>query len=141
MLRLLCTLPMLAGGTVLAADWDHDANIDGAVVELVSTYRLGGLAAMERLVDGCYALMAQKPDADERLKQLEYCATMDFAAYRLDHIDTPDTQHTAESFFAIDQLVGRMGRLSEFITDPNVGNQVVRAWARSSADALERIGY
>lgn len=130
-----------ATAPVCAADWDHDANIDAAVLELVTTYRLGGMAGLERLVAGCYGLVDEPGDPDDRLKQFEYCAGMDFAALRLARLEGPGTTPVAGGYFAMESLMERVGRLSIFLDDPNVGNQVVRAWSRAAEDALQRQGY
>lgn len=130
-----------AAGPVCAADWDHDANIDAAVLELVTTYRLGGMVGLERLVAGCYALVDVPDDPDDRLKQFEYCAGMDFAALRLARLEGSGATPVSGGYFAMESLMGRVGRLSTFLDDPNVGNQVVRAWSRAVEDALQRQGY
>lgn len=125
----------------VAADWDHDANIDAAVLEVVSTYRLGGMAGLERLVEGCYGLVDTHEDPDDRLRQFEYCAGMDFAALRLARSEGPGPTPVSGGYFAMESLIGRIGRLATFLSDPNVGNQVIRAWSRAADEALEREGY
>lgn len=130
-----------APAPAFAADWDHDANIDAAVLELVSTYRLGGMVGLERLVAGCYGLVDEPRDTDDRLRQFEYCAGMDLAALRLARLEGPGTTPVSGGYFAMESLMGRVGRLSTFLDDPNVGNQVIRAWSRAVADALQRQGY
>jgi hypothetical protein len=123
-----------------AADWDHDANIDAAVLELVTTYRLSGLPGVERLVSGCYGLVDEPVDPDERLRQFEYCAGMDFAALRLARLEAPGATPVSGGYFGMEALIGRVGRLSMFLDDPNVGNQVIRAWSRAADEALQRHG-
>ena len=121
-----------------AADWDHDANIDAAVVDIVSTWKLGGSTGMEKLVGGCYESIPSAQEPDDRLRRLEYCAGMDLAAVRLTR-----AVGSGESagYFSADQVLDRVGRLAAFISDPGVGNQIVRAWSRASAEALERQGF
>ncbi len=131
----------LAAAPTDAADWDHDANIDAAVLEVVSTYRLGGMAGLERLVEGCYGLVDAHDDPDDRLRQLEYCAGMDFAALRLARLDASGVTPVTGGYFTIESLIGRVGGLTRFLADPNVGNQVIRAWSRAAEDALQSQGY
>jgi hypothetical protein len=127
---------------VAAADWDHDANIEAAVLEAAATYRLAGLAGLERLVEACYDQLDEKPDVDERLRQFEYCAGMDFAALQLDRDSTAsDAPDPAGNYFSMERLMGRVGRLASFIDDANVGNQVIRAWAQTVSAVLERHGH
>lgn len=133
-------LGALLSSGVQAADWDHDANIAAGVHELVATYRLAGGDGMARLVGGCYDLIAERPDHDERLRQLEYCAGMDFAAVRIAATDDKVGRGEAD-FFGVPQVVARVGRLQQFLTDPNVGNQVIRAWSIASGEALSREGF
>lgn len=135
----LCLGAFVSSGAQ-AADWDHDANIAAGVHELVSTYRLAGGDGMVRLVGGCYDLIADRPDHDERLRQLEYCAGMDFAAVRIAAVDDKVGRGEAD-FFGVPQVVARVGRLQQFLTDPNVGNQVIRAWSAASGEALNREGF
>lgn len=123
-----------AGSPADAADWDHDANIDSAVVELVKAYGDAGMTGVERLVEDCYRQVDAEEDADDRLRQFEYCAGMDLAAVRLDRREAAGSG----SYFGMDAVVGRVGRLSTFLDDPNVGNQVIRAWSRSADEALAR---
>lgn len=124
-----------------AADWDHDANIDAAVLEMVTTYRLGGMTGLERLVVGCYGLVDTHGDPDDRLRQLEYCAGMDFAALRLARLDGSDTTSPTGGYFEMESIIGRVGRLAHFLDDANVWTQVLLAWSLAADEALERRGY
>lgn len=133
---LACT-----AGPVAAADWDHDANIDAAVVEVVATYRLSGALGMERLVAGCYELVSQQTDVDARLKQLEYCAGMDVAGYHLDRLETVIASDGPADFFRRDPLVARLGQVSDYVNDAVVTQQIIQAWSRSAAEALARKGF
>lgn len=123
-----------------AADWDHDANIDAAVLELLTTYRAGGMDGLARRVDDCYRRIDGGGDADDRLRRFEYCAGMDLAAVRLDRREAPAATPVSGGYFGMESLAGRVGRLSEFLADPNVGNQVIRAWSRAADEALARHG-
>ncbi len=70
--------------------WDHDANIEAAVGVLVSAYRQDGMAGLEKLVSGCYGYVDDAGDTDAQLRQFETCATMDFAAWRVDRLRQVD---------------------------------------------------
>jgi hypothetical protein len=65
---------------------------------------------------------------------------MDFAAYVLDRGKVGAEGRVATAYFAAERIMGRMGRLSVFVTAPGVENQVLRAWSRAAIDALERAG-
>jgi len=99
------------------------------------------MAGLERLVSGCYGLVDDRSDPDERLRQFEYCAGLDFAAVRLARLEAPGVMPASGGYFGLESLIGRVGRLSTFLDDPNVGNQVIRAWSRAADEALERQGY
>lgn len=129
---------LLAAGIAGAADWDHDANIEAAVVSTVSVYRASGSEGMERAVAGCYRDIDADAAFDDRLRAFEYCAGMDFSAFRLDR---RGGDASARAYFAPEEVVARVGQLRQFLTDPNVGNQVARAWSRASVEALGRNGY
>ncbi len=129
---------VLASPPVAAADWDHDANIDSGVARAVAAFRKDGSGGMERSVTDCYEAIDLSAEFDERLRRFEFCACMDFAGFRLDR---RDGEAGARAFFTAEQVLSRVGRVIEFIGDPNVGNQVVRAWSRASVQALGRNGY
>ena len=123
-----------------AEDWDHDANIEAAVGVLVSAYRQDGMAGLEQLVSGCYEYVDDAGDTDAQLRQLETCATMDFAAWRVDRVKAPAEGREPTAYFSAERVVTRMERLSTFVTAPGVEDQVLRAWAKAAAEALERAG-
>lgn len=122
-----------------AADWDHDANIDAAIDGFAAAFRSGGMAQVEQLVDGCYREVEAVDDADERLERLETCASMDFAAFRVDRFAPADSRSQTD-YFAQSQIMQRMAVLGDFVHDPNVENQILRAWSRAAAVALDRQG-
>jgi hypothetical protein len=123
-----------------AEDWDHDANIESAVGVVVSAYRQDGMAAIEQLVARCYGIIERAGDSDAQLRQLETCASMDFAAWRVDRAKAPAEGRDFTPYFSAELLMGRMERLSSFVTAPGVEDQVLRAWAKAVADALEKSG-
>jgi hypothetical protein len=135
---LVAALAMCA--VARGADWDHDANIERAVGEAVASYRQGGMAGMEKLVAACYASIDEPDDKDEQLLRLESCASMDFAAYRIDRSLARSEGRAITAFFSAELIMARMDRLSGFLPAPGVENEVVRAWSRAATEALERAG-
>lgn len=141
LLVLVVAMPAMAASMLVqGADWDHDANIESAVSELVTAYRQDGMAGIEKLVASCYAVMDTAEEADAQLRQLETCASMDFAAYRVDRSRAATEGRAITAYFSAELIMGRMGRLSKFLETPTVENQVLRAWSRAATDALERAG-
>jgi hypothetical protein len=135
-----CFLIAMSVADAFAEDWDHDANIEAAVGVLVSAYRQDGMAGLEKLVSGCYGYVDDAGDTDAQLRQLETCATMDFAAWRVDRVKAPAEGREPTAYFSAERVVTRMERLSTFVTAPGVEDQVLRAWAKAAAEALERSG-
>ena len=121
-----------------AADWDHDANIDAAVGEAVSTHRVEGAAGMERVVGACYQGVDAPGESDARLQRLEYCAGMDFAAIRLE--GTTADGAPDDAFFHPRQVMRRAGRIMGFVNDPVVVNQILRAWSATAFERLDQLG-
>lgn len=135
---MLGALLGLAASGAAAVDWDHDANIRAAVDEVVASYRLGGSAAMQKVVGSCYGRVVDDTEGEGGLRRLEYCAGMDFAAFRL---DAREARRAAEAYFAVDKVVVRVARLSDFVSDPNARDRIIRAWSRASAAALDEHGF
>ena len=131
---------MATAGSACGADWDHDANIESAVGELVAAYRQDGMAGIERLVADCYGAIDGAGDRDEQLRKLESCASMDFAAYRVDRSQAKSEGRAETAYFSAELIMARMDRLSGFLAAPAVENQVLRAWSRAAVEALERAG-
>lgn len=136
----LAVTAMAASPATRGADWDHDANIESAVRELVTAYRQDGMPGIEKLVADCYAGIDAAEQGDEQLRKLESCAGMDFAAYRVDRSAAATEGRAITAYFSAELIMGRMGRLSRFLETPTVENQVLRAWSRAATDALERAG-
>lgn len=131
---------MVLASPTFAADWDHDANIETAVITLLAAYRTDGMPGVERLVSGCYEAGDRIAEPDDRLQRLEQCAGMDFAAYRVDRSRTGGAEAVPAAYFTAERIMGRLERLSAFLQAPGVQNQVLRAWSRAATDALERAG-
>jgi len=123
-----------------AADWDHDANVAAAVVDLVAAYRQDGMAGAELLVANCYEGIDGAGDKDNQLQRLETCAGIDFAAWRIDQAKAAAEGRAFAPFFSAELIMTRMERLSTLLQTPSVENQVLRAWSRAATDALERSG-
>ena len=124
-----------------AADWDHDANIDDAVTGMMVVYREGGLEEAERVVGACYPVIETLADTDARLKQLEYCAGMDFAASKVDFDASRSAGRARTAFFHPDRMIERLAPLHDYIRDMNVQNQILRAWSASALQSLQRQGF
>jgi hypothetical protein len=90
------------------------------------------------VVEACYAGLPALALGDERLKRLEYCAGMDYTGYYLDRAVHDPAPPDADVFFAPGNLRMRLMALRQFVADPNVENQILRAWGRAVADALEQ---
>ena len=131
---------MAAAGLARGADWDHDANIESAIGELVAAYRQEGMPGIEKLVADCYGAIDGAGDKDEQLRKLESCASMDFAAYRVDRSQAKSEGRAETAYFSAELIMARMDRLSGFLAAPAVENQVLRAWSRAAVEALERAG-
>lgn len=123
-----------------AEDWDHDANIEAAVGVVVAAYRQDGMPAIEKLVARCYGVIESAGDSDAQLRQLETCASMDFAAWRVDRAKAPAEGREHTPYFRAERVMGRLERLSGFVTAPAVEDQVLRAWSKAVADALAKSG-
>lgn len=140
LLRPVSGVVLLAvAGHAVAGDWDHDANIDAAVDGMVEAFKVGGMAQVERVVVDCYRDISSVADVDERLKRLEGCASMDFAAFRVDRMAPPGSR-SETGYFEQPHIMERVGVLGEFVKDPGVENQILRAWSRAAAVALDRQG-
>ncbi len=131
---ILCAAP------ARCADWDHDANIEAAVGAVVSGYRQGGAGEMERLVGECYGSVDGAGEADDQVRRLESCAGMDFAAFLIDRRDAEALGRDRTAYFSAEKIMGRMERVGEWFRNPGVETQIIRAWSRSAAQALERAG-
>jgi hypothetical protein len=123
---------------VVAADWDHDSNIEAAVAELAAIYRGGGAEQAASAVQACYGGLPALALGDERLQRLEYCAGMDYAGFYLGRAAQDAGLQDGEAYFAPANLRMRLTALRQFVADPNVENQVLRAWGRAAADALDK---
>lgn len=134
-MRALASIAMtlLLVSSAGAADWDHDANIARGVAALRALRGEAEATHMQKAIADCYASLGEAPASDESLRQLEFCAGMDFAGYLLAR-DRGDLDET--SFFAPPRMLERMQPLTHWIESPNVQGEVLRAWSRSAANAL-----
>lgn len=133
--RLSIAMALLMAFPGIAADWDHDANIARAVEALRALRGDAEAARMQSAIADCYARLGVAATPDDNLRDLEYCAGMDFAGYLLAR-DRGDLDE--KSFFAPPRMLERMQPLTQWIESPNVQGEVLRAWSRSAADALSR---
>lgn len=130
----------LLAADVAAADWDHDANIESAVGAVVAGYRQGGAGEMQRVVGECYGSVDGAGETDDRVRRLESCAGMDFAAFLIDRRDAELLGRERSDYFAAERIMVRMERIGEWFHNPGVETQIIRAWSRAAAEALERSG-
>jgi hypothetical protein len=121
-----------------AADWDHDANIASGVEALVAAYRTGGMTLAAELSRACYGSIDGAGALDVRLQRLEYCAGIDFSGYLVDRRDAEANGTPRSEFFSSDMLMLRLGKVEEFIPDPDAQQQILRAWGNATADALHK---
>jgi hypothetical protein len=124
--------------SAVPADWDHDRNIEAAVLELSDIYREGGVQRAAAAVEACYGGLPGLALGDDRLRRLEYCAGMDYTGYYLDRAAQDAELRDEQVFFAPTNLRMRLTALRQFVADPNVENQILRAWGRAAADALDK---
>ncbi|MCZ7654787.1 MAG: hypothetical protein M5R42_11685 [Rhodocyclaceae bacterium] len=89
--------------------WNHEANIQAAVKAFVATYRKSGMAGA---AGGGGLLPGRRPaeGRDPQIKQLEYCAGMDLAAYRLDGDLSKLRGVPTDSVFHLDRVSERVAR-------------------------------
>lgn len=127
-----------AAGTTSAVEWDHDANLAGAVTELVGAYHAGGLPQAEKIAAACQGGLADIADDIQRLMRFEYCTGMDLAGYLINRRDMQEKAALSSAYFEIEQLRPRMDRLSEFVPNPVTHTQILHSWGRKVADELDR---
>lgn len=116
--------------------WDHTANIQAAVKEFVSIYRKAGMAGAAGRVEACYKAIDRQIGRDAQMKQLEYCAGMDLAAYRLDSDLSKLKGFPQTAFLHLDKVTERVARLSAYIPNPDLRAGIVERWTTMAADAL-----
>lgn len=120
--------------------WDHDANIQAAVKDFVTTYRKSGMAGAASLVDGCYKDISRQKGHDTQLKRLEYCAGIDLAAYRLDSELSKQRGFPQTDFFTLDNVSARVDRIGTYIPNPDVRRGIVERWTTMATEALNKHG-
>jgi hypothetical protein len=97
-----------AANTVLAADWDHAANVRDAVRAFDDSYKRGGMMLVTADVAKCYSLGAQLPrKSDVKLKRLEFCTSVDMAAFQLDSHMAKSSGMPATPYFSEERLIDR----------------------------------
>lgn len=129
---------VLCGGRVHAMEWDHDANLAGAVAAFVQAYEEGGMAKAENIAAGCQDSLAAIVDDIQRLMRFEFCAGMDFAGYLTDRRDAEQSGRTPISYFSAEQVQGRLERLNDYHLNPLMHQQIIQSWGRSVAGELDR---
>lgn len=135
---LTLTLLGISPGRAHAIEWDHDANLAGAVGAFVEAYEQGGMTLAEKIAAGCQDSVAAIADDIQRLMRFEFCAGLDFAGFLTDRRDVEKDGRQATPYFSSDQVRGRLERLTEYHLNPLMHQEVIQAWARSVANALDR---
>ncbi len=133
---LLCLL--CAQESAHAVEWDHDANLAGAVTAFVEAYSAGGLPQAEKIATKCQSSLAAINDDIQRLMRFEFCAGLEFAGYLTNRRDMQEKGADSSEYFAMDQIRVRLDRLSDYITNPVAHTQVLNAWGRSVAGELDK---
>lgn len=121
-----------------ALEWDHDANLAGAVAAFVEAYNTGGLAQAEQVAQACHQSLAAINDNIQRLMRFEFCSGLEFAGFLTNRRDMEEKGAQSSEYFAAPQIGPRLDRLSEFITDPAAQSTVIRNWGRSVAGELDK---
>lgn len=118
--------------------WDQKANIQAAVQAIVSTYRKSGSAGAIEQVEDCYKAVSRLKGPDAQLKQFEYCAGMDLAAYRLDSNLSKQRGFPQTPFFTSERFIGRLGLLRDHVPDADEGAGLVGRWGELVTGALKQ---
>ncbi len=134
MLLVLLSLP----GRGEAAEWDHEANLAGAVTAFVEVYNSGGLLQAEQIAQACQHSVSAINDNIQRLMRFEFCSGLEFAGFLTNRRDIEEKGAQSSEYFAAAQIGPRLDRLSEFITDPAAQNTLIRNWGRSVARELDK---
>lgn len=123
---------------VALAEWDHDANLAGAVGAFLEAYQQGGMPKAEEIAAGCQASLAAIVDDLQRLMRFEFCAGLDFAGYLTDRRDVEQSGRQETPYFSSQQVQSRLEPLSQFNLNPLMHQQIIQAWGRSVANELDR---
>ncbi len=137
MLACGALLGTLAAFCARAEDWDQDRNIQLAVEAFVAVETAAGIDAAEKFVDDCYRSVDSQPDPDRGLRRLEYCAGMDFAGFLLARQTAEASGAKMEAYFQPEAMFQRLQPLARWVEDPAEQSQILRAWSRGAAEALE----
>ena len=134
---LLGSLSVLACSNAVAEDWDHDANIGLAVETFLAVHHAGGLEAAAAFVGDCYRSVDAIDAGDVRLQRFEYCASLDFAGYLTDRRAGDGQAAAPIPYFSAEQIRDRLERLAQWVQDPISQQQILKAWAATTAAALD----
>lgn len=137
-LSLSLALAVAGAGRVHAVEWDHEANLAGAVGAFVEAYEQGGMPLAEKIAAGCQDSLAAIVDDIQRLMRFEFCAGLDFAGYLTDRRDVERDGRHVTPYFTSEQVRARLERLTDYNLNPLMHQQVIQAWARSVANELDR---
>jgi len=121
-----------------AVEWDHDANLAGAVEAFLEAYEGGGMPQAEKVAALCQESLAAIVDDLQRLMRFEFCAGLDFAGYLTNRRDVDEKGRQNYQYFDREQVRRRLEPLTEFNLHPTMHQQVIQSWARVVAAELDR---
>jgi hypothetical protein len=108
MKTLLAVVAALSCATSFAADWNHAANVRDGVKAFDDDYKRGGMSLLTADVAKCYSLGAQLPrKSDVKLRRLEFCMSMDMAAFQIDSYFSKSSGRPATPYFTEERLIDR----------------------------------
>jgi hypothetical protein len=121
-----------------AVEWDHEANLAGAVAAFIEAYNAGGLQQAEQVAQACQQSLPAIQDDLQRLMRFEFCSGLEFAGFLTNRRDMDEKGAPSSEYFAATQIGPRLDGLSEFIADPVAQTTVIRGWGRSVAGELDK---
>lgn len=115
-----------------------NANASAGARKLVAAYKRDGISGAQSAVDSCYKKLDKQANDTSQLKQFEYCAGMDLAAYQLDDTMSKQNGWPPADYFTFNMMTSRVDRLSRYISDPALLKKTVQAWATLAAEAVNK---
>lgn len=93
----------LSFNEVVAAEWDHDENIDKAVTLCRKNFDSTGRDNFRKIVSKCYAEFRKK----KSIQKLEFCAAFDLCAYYL-NVNMEKVGFKSNEYFVLDSVGKRI---------------------------------
>jgi hypothetical protein len=122
-----------------SADWTLDSNIRDGVGAFDHNYKAGGMQQVSKAVGACYDIAtALPPKSDDKLRRVQFCTSMDIAAFQVDNYFVTQKGFPATPYFVEQALFNRVnGTLAEWYPD-NVRGQFVTDLANRVAVSLRQ---